>query len=303
MQAIVTKHAMEIEFHCLKMQYEHLHIHPPKALEKLTTSIEHYGQLVPVVVVPEAEHEWTLIDGYQRVKALKRLGKDTVEAEVWPYTLPDAFIMLLKGASPHCSGILEEALVLHELYTQHKLSQKTLATRMGRDRSWISRRISLVEDLSESVLDGISNGSLSLWVGSRILAPLARATPAHATRLLNHLLTHTHSTREVASFYEHYQKSNQQERTRMVDSPELFFKAQRFLEDEKQAKVLKEGPEGQWRVQCRALTTLLSDLMVLAPQIFFRQTQEASGPSLQELKQATLTFEKLTTTIQELAPC
>jgi len=303
MQTIAVKHIREIEFHCLKMQYEHLHIHPPKSLEKLKLSIEEYGQLVPVVVVPEADHMWLLIDGHQRVKALQRLGKDTVEAEVWPYTLPDAFIMLLKGASPHCSGVLEEALLLHELYTQHNLSQKTLATRVGRDQSWISRRLALVADLPDSIVDGISNGTLSLWVGSRVLAPMARAIPDHATCLLNHLLIHTHSTREVAFFYEHYQKSNQQERTRMVNSPELFFKAQRFLEDEKKAKVLKEGPEEQWRVQCRALTTLLSDLTVLAPQIFFRQTQEARGPSLQELKQATLTFEKLTTTIQELPQC
>lgn len=52
-----------------------LRAHNPKDLEKLTTSIEYYGQLIPVVVVPEKK-QWVLIDGYQRVKALKRLGKD-----------------------------------------------------------------------------------------------------------------------------------------------------------------------------------------------------------------------------------
>lgn len=66
--------------------------------------------------------------------------------------------------------------------------------------------------------------------GARILAPMARAIPEHAERLLTYSLKHSHSTREVHSFYDHYQKSTRQARAKMVEHPELFFKAERVLE-------------------------------------------------------------------------
>ena len=302
MDTIANKNVMVIEHHCLQMGCAHLRARNPKALEKLITSIEYYGQLVPVVVVPEKK-QWILIDGYQRVKVLKRLGKDTVEAEVWHCTLTEALLMLLKSHSTRPSGVFEEALLLHELHTQHSLSQQVLATRIGHDQSWVSRRLSLVEYLPDSVLEVLSKGTLSVWIGARILAPMARAIPEHAERLLTYLLKHSHSTREVHSFYDHYQKSTRQTRAKMVEHPELFFKAQRVLETEKQTIVLKNGPEGKWRIQCHTLIALLSELTLLAPSIFFRQTREESRQPLQELKQATSKFDELSKTIRELVDC
>lgn len=300
MDMVANKNVCVIEHHCLQMQYAHLRAHNPKVLEKLTTSIEHYGQLVPVVVVPEAHHLWILIDGYQRIKALKRLGKDTVEAEIWHCTLTEALLMLFKSQSTRPSGILEEALLLHELHTQHSLSQQVLATRVGRDQSWISRRLSLVEHLPDSVLDVLSKGTLSVWIGARILAPMARAIPEHAERLLTYLLKHPHSSREMHSFYDHYQKSSCPARIRMVDHPDLFFKAQRVLETEKKASALKQGPEGKWRVQCHTLIAHLTELTHLAPSVFFRQTQQMSRQPLQEFKRATDKFDEVTKIIRGL---
>ncbi len=99
---------------------------------------------------------------------------------MWHCTLTEALIMLFKNHSLRSPGVFEEALLLHELHTQHSLSQQALATRVGRDQSWISRRLSLVEYLPESILESLSKGSLSLWTGVRILAPMARAIPKHA---------------------------------------------------------------------------------------------------------------------------
>lgn len=73
--------------------------------------------------------------------------------------------MLLKSHSTRPSGVFEEALLLHELHTQHSLSQQVLATRIGHDQSWISRRLSLVEYLPDSVLEVLSKGTLSVWMG------------------------------------------------------------------------------------------------------------------------------------------
>ena len=308
---IVNKSVCAIEHHCLQLEYSHLRIHNQKALEKLLTSMEDYGQLVPVIVVPEEKNtqpsltpSWTLIDGYLRVKALKRLGKDTVEAEVWHCSLEEALLMVLKSHLSRPSGILEEALFLQELHKERGISQQVLATRVGRDQSWISRRLSLVESLPESILKVLSKGAVSLWIGTRILAPMARAIPEHAERLLTYLLKHTLSCREMQSFYEHYQRSTHQERGRMVDHPDLFFKAKRILEAEKEVKVLKEGPTGQWRGHCQSLMGLLGELRILAPSIFVKGEDskedrgEESHQSEESFHQARAKFDELARMIQ-----
>jgi ParB family transcriptional regulator, chromosome partitioning protein len=299
MDAITNKH-ITIEHRCLQMRYAHLRIHDPKAIAKLMTSIEQYGQLAPVMAVPETTHQWVLIDGYHRVKALERLGKDTVETEVWNCNAEEALLTMLKNRSTRATGIFEEALLLHELYSQHNLSQHDLANRIGRDQSWISRRLSLVDHLPHSVLKALSEGSISLWVSERVLAPMARAIPDHAQRLLEHLLKRVYSTREVQFFYEHYQKANHQTRTKMLEEPELFFKAQKLLTMENQAATLRKGPEGKWQLQCKVLITALLELKELASDVFYRQTPQACFQFLAEWKEVTDKSNELTQIIGRL---
>jgi ParB family transcriptional regulator, chromosome partitioning protein len=308
MDEMADKQVMSVEYHCLQLRYAHLHAQNPRTLETLTTSIEQHGQLVPVIIVPEKEvHQWVLIDGYHRVKALKRLGKDTIEAEVWNCPIEEALMRMLRNHPTHTPGMLEEALVLHELHTHCGLSQQELAAQVGRKQSWVSGRLSLVENLPESIVDVLSKGALSLWVCVRILAPIARAIPEHAECLLTYLLKQSHSTREVQSFYDHYQGSNAQVRVRMVEDPGLFFKAQKLMEVNAQTAALKKGPEGEWSVQCRSLTTLLEDLAALAPRIFIKQERENDEAHphqlLKDFKKARGTFDELSKIIEGVVSC
>jgi ParB/RepB/Spo0J family partition protein len=296
----VDKHLITVEHHCLEMRYRHLRLQNPTAIEKLTASIEQYGQLVPVVIIPQAENQWILIDGYHRVKALKRLGKDIIAAEVWDCDTTEALLMILKNHSARALEIFEEALLLHELHNQAGLSQSALSERVGRDKSWVSRRLSLLEFLPENILQAISQGKISLWISTRVLAPLARANTTQSDQILNYIIKKSHKTSEIHFFYEHYQKSNRQERTKMVDNPELFFKAHRAFNSEKQARVLKNGPEGEWRLHCCTVVKLLSELNQLAPTIFYRQKQEACSQFLQELNQAESKFNEVTNTVRRL---
>ncbi len=301
MDKMADKQIMSVEHHCLRLRYAHLHAQNSRTLETLTTSIEQYGQLVPVIIVPEKEDDqWVLIDGYHRVKVLKRLGKDTIEAEVWNCPIEEALMRMLRNHPTHTPGILEEALVLHELHSHCGLSQQELAAQMGRKQSWVSGRLSLVENLPDSIIDVLSKGTLSLWVCVRILAPIARAISEHAQCLLTYLLKHSHSTREMQSFYDHYQRSTHQARSKMVEHPDLFFKAQKLMETNAQTAALKKGPEGEWEAQCQALIALLSELTLLAPSIFFRQKREMSRGPLQEFKRATSKVDELTKTIRGL---
>lgn len=272
----ITKTLMTIEHHCLQLTYAPLRLHKRGQINKLLTSIEEHGQLVPVVIVPLIENRWMLIDGYLRVNALRRLGKDTVNAEVWACDPAQALLTLLIEHQSRAWEVFEEALLLQELHTQHGLSQSSLAEKIGRDKSWVSRRLSLLEQMPESIQKAITSGKLSLWSATRIIAPLARANAPHGERLLNYLLDHSLSTRELQLFYDHYQHSNHKQRSKMINNTDLFFKAQKVLAREKKSCELQAGPEGKWNAQLHLVCKAVAALIPLAPNIFtpHQETQE-----------------------------
>ena len=70
---------MEVDLHRLELRHEDLRIRDGARRRRLIASIAEVGQQVPVVAVAEGER-LVLIDGYLRVEALHRLGRDTVRA-------------------------------------------------------------------------------------------------------------------------------------------------------------------------------------------------------------------------------
>ncbi len=298
---IPTKTLMTLEHHCLQLPYAPLRLQRHRLVNNLMISLEEHGQLVPVVVVPSVNHQWILMDGYLRANALRRLGKDTLAAEVWNCEPAEALLTLLTEHQSRAWETIEEALLLQELYTQHGLSQGDIATRLGRDKSWVSRRLSLLEGLTDPIREAIISGKLSLWNAARIIVPLARANAVHAEFLLQYLLKQPLSTRLLDNFYHHYQQSNQPQRSKMVNDFDLFFKAQASLVKEKQAHQLQEGPEGRWCSQLRFVKHTLTSLIALAVQVLTPAPDSlAYNEVLKVFNEAKTEFDVLTHTLRRL---
>jgi uncharacterized ParB-like nuclease family protein len=77
---------MQLEFHQLERRWEHLRVRHPARQRRLLASLAEVGQQTPIVVVAaEGQADrYMVIDGYKRIAALEQLGRDTVEAVVWP---------------------------------------------------------------------------------------------------------------------------------------------------------------------------------------------------------------------------
>ena len=294
-----TKTLMTIEHHSLQLVYAPLRLHRRPLINKLMTSIEEHGQLVPVVVVPSGHNQWMLMDGYVRVNALRHLGKDTVNAEAWNCDPSEALLILLTEHQSRPWEAIEEALLLQELHTQHKFSQNDIAARVGRDKSWVSRRLSLLDGLSESIREAMISDKLSLWSATRVLVPLARANAEHAESLLNHLLKHVVSTRSLGDFYHHYQRSNHQQRSKMVNDLDLFFKAQASLIVEKQTQQLQAGPEGQWCSKLRLIKKTLQALTALTASVLTPPSKNIEHcEAIEVFNQVATEFELLTKSVR-----
>jgi ParB family chromosome partitioning protein len=181
------ENVLRLDLHALIPRFAPLRLRDPARLRRLLISIEQQGQLMPVVAVPEAcdESHWILIDGYRRLEALQRLGEDLIWVNVWERSVDEALLGCLARGPDRTWEAIEEAALIEELARRHSL--QAIARQLGRDVSWVSRRLSLLKALPEDLLEQVRQGRVSLWAATRILAPLARANSAHARTLLAQL--------------------------------------------------------------------------------------------------------------------
>jgi ParB family transcriptional regulator, chromosome partitioning protein len=273
----------DVDLHQLELRFAGARLIEPQAVEKLASSIERDGQIVPLIVVRSSANpaeaqdgeRLVLIDGYRRVAALRRLGRDRASVERWPCEVAEAVMGVLARTQSRSFAAIEEALLLRELTQGLGVSQREAALRCGRDVSWVNRRLALLSSLPEAAIAAVREGRLSTWSAARVIAPLARANSAHADRLLRAQQQAPLSTRDLGVWFEHYQKAKRSVRERMLDHPCLFLQALKERAAETTSERLRVGPEGEceadlWRINeliCRVrkrlgtLTPLTQELV------------------------------------------
>jgi ParB/RepB/Spo0J family partition protein len=175
-------------------RYGAFRIVSPRADAAMVKSIGKYGQISPVVCV-KGEGGYELIDGFKRLRACRRLDQTTLRAktmEVSGRVCKAAMIQLNQAG--RSINEMEEALVVQSLHREDGLAQIEIAALLGRHKSWVSRRISLIERLSEEVQEDIRLGLISVMTG-RDLAKLPRGNQKDAA---DAILKRRYTTREAA---------------------------------------------------------------------------------------------------------
>ena len=282
-----TTQATEVDLHRLELRFAAARLIETRAIEALAHSIEQSGQLIACIAVPDTDGKrLILIDGYRRVQALHRLGRDTARVVTWNCELPQALLTVLAQSSRRPFAAMEEALLLQELVRGQGLSEREVARRSGRDVSWVSRRLELVCGLPDSVIAAVRQGTVSTWAATRVLAPLARANTAQASQLLAALAATPLSTRELYTWFQHYQTSPSAARERMVAQPRLFIQSLRAQEEQRANTRLAQGPEGQFAADVRQLLALIKRLRQRLPTLRREMLSESLPGALTHLRTA-----------------
>jgi len=284
---------LESDLHRLDLRFASLRMRQPRVVDRLARSIEQNGQLVPVVAVAEQADRWVLVDGYLRIEALRRLSQDTAWIELWDCPLSQALLWVLVRLQDRTWEAIEEGAVIRELITRFELPQREVARQTGRDVSWVNRRLSLVQDLPEALFAAICRGELSTWAASRVLVPLARANNDQAQTLLTALQRDPLSTRELHTWYQHFQKANHLKRQRMLAQPRLFCQALQAQTRDQAASELRAGPQGAWLAELKRLTQRLRGLHRQLPLVF------AECPETGPLQQAWVEMKTLFQALDE----
>ena len=193
---------MNVELHQLDLRYEKLRTHKPEAERKLVGSLAAIGQQVPVVVVHgEGPEHFVLVDGYKRVRALRRLGHDLVGATCWDLSEAEALVLDRLMRTGEGATALEQGWLLHELSVRFALSLEDLGRRFARSVSWVSRRLALVEELPDAIQAHVQRGALPAHAAMKYLVPLARANADACARLVTGVAGKGLTNREVGQLY------------------------------------------------------------------------------------------------------
>jgi ParB family transcriptional regulator, chromosome partitioning protein len=224
---------MQLEFHQLERRWERLRVDHPQRRRRLLASLADSGQQVPIVVVAvEGQADrYVVIDGYKRIAALEQLGRDTVEAVVWPMSEAAAVLLDRSLRLSEHETALEVGWLLAEMEQRFGYSLEELARRFDRSVSWVSRRLALVELLPEAIQQQVRAGKISAQVAMKFLAPAARKSLEDCQRMAAIFAEHHCDTREAGQLYAAWRRGSAAIRQRILDNPALFFKTQRQVQE------------------------------------------------------------------------
>ena len=223
---------MQLEFHQLDRRWEHLRVRRPDRQRRLLASLAEAGQQTPIVVVALADQpgRYLVIDGYKRIGALQQLGRDTVEAVVWPMSEAEALVLDRSLRFSAQETALEQGWLLAELEQRFGYGLEELARRFDRSVSWVSRRLKLVELLPDAIQQQVREGRIAAHLAMKFLVPMARIRLQDCEPMAAAFAKHRCDTRQAGQLYAAWRDGSAVIRQRILAEPELFLKAQRQLE-------------------------------------------------------------------------
>jgi ParB-like chromosome segregation protein Spo0J len=143
-------------------QFRRYRLRAPQAVHAMAQSLRRWGQCAPIVACLRDEKPQVL-DGFTRWEAA-RLVRGMTTLSVRLIDVDDrrakAAIYGLNqtGRRPH---ELEEAWIVRALVREDGLSQAEVAELLGRHKSWVCRRLALLEKLNQDVRQDLEVGLLT----------------------------------------------------------------------------------------------------------------------------------------------
>jgi ParB-like chromosome segregation protein Spo0J len=157
----------------------------PRQERTLAQSLERYGQISPVVICIQ-EQSLVLVDGFKRLRSARKLkGMERLAArciEVDEQGAKAAVYNLNRAGQRPVE--LEESWIVHALVREDGLSQVEAAQLLGRHKSWVNRRLAMLERLCEGAREELRLGLLTPAIARQLTRlPMGnQAAALHATR-------------------------------------------------------------------------------------------------------------------------
>ena len=223
---------VELNLDSLDLKYARLSVRQPAAERRLLASLSDTGQQSPVIVVAGQEAgRYTVVDGHKRVRALKRLKADVAKAAVWEMPEAEALATAYQMGAQGKRDAFEEGWLVAELHRAWRWSLGDVAERLVRSKSWVSKRLALVEELPDWMADEVASGRLGAHAAANYLVPLTRVNGEDGRKLAEGIRGLGLTNRQLGELYASYRASSAAVRRKIVQDPALFLKARAAAKD------------------------------------------------------------------------
>jgi ParB-like chromosome segregation protein Spo0J len=205
-----------IAFDRLGQKYRRYRLADPGAEDAMAGSLRRWGQLSPVVACVRGE-ELELLDGFKRLAAARQVaGLTSLSVRVLAVDerMAKAAILGLNHAH-HGARELEEAWIVQALVRDDGLTQVEAAQLLGKHKSWICRRLALLEKLGVAVKDDLRLGLL----GPTLARQLVRLPAGNQEAVLALTRRESLTAREVSGVIDLLQGAGEEQAAFVLTKP------------------------------------------------------------------------------------
>ncbi len=200
----------------LGQRYRRYRLADPEAEEAMAGSLRRWGQLSPVVACVRDE-KLELLDGFKRFAAARQVRELTTLSvrvlDVDERTAKAAILGLNRGQ--RATRELEEAWIVQALVRDDGMTQVEAAHLLSRHKSWVCRRLALLEKLSVAVKEDLRLG----LVGPSLARQMTRLPAGNQEALLALMRRQTLTAQEVSGVIDLLQGASQEQAAFVLGKP------------------------------------------------------------------------------------
>jgi ParB-like chromosome segregation protein Spo0J len=215
-EAVATD-LIELALTDLGEHFARYRLRSPAMERALEVSLRRYGQMSPMVVF-RWHDRYELVDGFKRLAAARAVRE---VSSLWARVMEadersaKAALYSLNRVSGKPSE-LEEAWIVHALVREDGLAQVEVAELLGRHKSWVCRRLALIERLEEAAQAELKVGLLSPTCARQ----LVRLPPGNQAAVLAVIRREALTAHEVAGVVDLLQRAPSRELQQYIlDAP------------------------------------------------------------------------------------
>lgn len=193
-----TERIEAVAITALGVKHAAMRLGDPREVETMRASLERHGQLTPVVAYAGGhEGALELVDGFKRVRAAHEIGWPQLVVRVLGCSETQAIASMMTLNASGGMTELEEAWLCRTLCRDQRLAQHEVAQLLGRHKSWVCRRLMLVEGLDEQVQIDVRLGLLAPRAAVELCQLPRGNQPAAAALSMRRGMTVTQTARMV----------------------------------------------------------------------------------------------------------
>jgi hypothetical protein len=153
----------QVEISSFDLRYEHCRLKSNVTEKALLSSILDHGIRDPLRGVETKDGCRILLDGFKRYRCAKKLSIGIVPYHCLGEDEAFGIITLLRIANAKSLSILEQARLIDELNTIHKMSVSQIADLLEKSKGWVGMRVGIIGQMSPAIMDKVFSGQFPVY--------------------------------------------------------------------------------------------------------------------------------------------